>query len=478
VGPHRLVRQTARGGVLTFAGQACRIGVNFIATVCLARLLSPTEYGLFGMASVLTGFAAMFADLGLNQAALQREHISQEQQSALFWVNVLAGVGFTLLGLALSPLAGWFYGEVVVMRIVAALSFTFLIAALGGQHLTVLRRDMRFKQIVITDISAMVGGVLVAIACAKRLGLWALVAQQLTSALLATAGYWLASKWRPDLPRRTAQVREMLHFGAQVTGFRLVNYLARNFDNVLLGRVHGPHVLGLYSRAYSLFVLPLSNINAPIGAAVIPGMSRAQAEPAVFREIYLGALQIVVWLSVPLSMALIAVADPLIPALLGQKWHDVIPIFRLLGICGFGQAIGNTMGWVYTARGEGARMLRWGLFSSSAVVLSFVVGVPFGAEGVALAYSLTTCLLVPIGVRLALKGSPISERDVYLLLAKPLVLSSALALAAFAACHWLQGVPLRLGAAFAIYAFGALLVLQWPGSRASLRALKQRLAAT
>jgi O-antigen/teichoic acid export membrane protein len=474
--PHRLVVQTARGGLVTFAGQACRIGINFVATVCLARLLSPADYGLFGMATVLTGFAAMFADLGLNQAALQREQISQEQQSALFWLNALVGLGFTLLGLLLSPLAGWFYGEKVVTRVVALLATTFVISALGGQHLTVLRREMRFRRIVVTDVCSMLGAVIAAIACAKPLGVWALVVQQLANACFTTLGYWLGSKWRPSFPKRAADMRNMLHFGAQVTGFRLVNYLARNFDNLLLGRVHGAVVLGLYSRAYSLFVLPLSNINAPIGAAVIPGMSRAQNEPAVFREIYLGALRVVVWMSIPLSTALIAVADPLIPTLLGHKWGDVIPIFRLLGICGFGQAIGNTMGWVYVARGDGARMLRWGVFASTAVVVSFIVGVPFGAEGVALAYSVTTCLLVPIGIRQALKGSPISEKDVYRLLAKPLLLSASVGLAAFAACHWLVGVYLQLGVSFGIYLVTVALLLRSPEARQMLRSLRERLA--
>src|SRR5690349_13800056 len=142
----RLVGQTARGGMVTFAGQLCRIGINFVATVCLARLLSPSDYGLFGMATVLTGFAAMFADLGVIPAALQREHITHEQQSGLFWVNVAAGLGFTTLGLVLSPLAGWFYGERVVTHVVAALSVTFFLSSLGGQHLTVLRREMRFAR--------------------------------------------------------------------------------------------------------------------------------------------------------------------------------------------------------------------------------------------------------------------------------------------------------------------------------------------
>jgi O-antigen/teichoic acid export membrane protein len=474
--PHRVLRQTARGGVVSFAGQIGKVFINLLATVCLARLLTPAQYGLFGMATVITGFAGMFADLGLNQAALQREQISKEQLSGLFWVNQLVGAGFALAGVALAPLAAWFYGEPQVAKLVAALSLVFCISAVGSQHLVVLRRELRFSRIVAIDIGSLVGGVSAAIACASALGVWSLVVQQLVTPTLAALGYWQASRWRPMWLRRLPDIRSMLQFGAQVTGFRLVNYLARNVDNVLIGAVHGAHVLGLYARAYSLFVLPLSNINQPLSSAVIPGMSRAQLEPAVFRELYLGSLRAVAWMSIPVSSLLIALADPLIPFLLGGKWLEVVPIFRLLGICGFGQAISNTMGWVYIARGDGRRMLRWGIFASTAVIVSFFVGVPFGAKGVALAYSITTCLLVPIGIRLALKGTSIGERETYRVLAKPVLLSALVAAAAFGVCHVLGRGLLGLAAGLGLYALAALAVLRNPEAKRVLNSLRERLA--
>lgn len=182
-------------------------------------------------------------------------------------------------------------------------------------------------------------------------------------------------------------------------------------DNVLIGRFWGPESLGLYSKAYSLLLLPLRQINLPMTATAIPTLSRLQHDPERFRRYFLKAFSLVAFLTMPLVAYLIVMAQDVILLILGSKWIDAGPIFMILGISALIQPMVNATGWLYLATGQANRMLHWAFFSSSAIVLSFIIGLPHGIKGVAIAYTICTWLIVLPNLWHASRQSPVSLVD-------------------------------------------------------------------
>src|ERR1700733_14789792 len=207
-----------------------------VATVVLARLLTPADFGLVAMVTAITGLAQGFADLGLSEATIQHPEINHNQVSTLFWINVAIGLALTLIAVALAPLLAWFYREPRLRDITFLISLTFLIGGLRVQHDALLRRQMRFSSLAIRDIASYVVAVPVAILLAWRGACyWALVAMPLILNLSQMTLSWLMVRWVPGLPRRDAKVRSLIAFGGNIAASYLIFNLNNNADNVLIG---------------------------------------------------------------------------------------------------------------------------------------------------------------------------------------------------------------------------------------------------
>ncbi|MEH1875202.1 lipopolysaccharide biosynthesis protein [Nostoc sp.] len=405
--------RSVRGGAITMGAQILKFSLNLISNVVLARLLTPEDYGLIGMVTAVIGFVSLFKDLGLSMATVQKEKINHEQVSTLFWVNVALSVFAALLASALAPGIAWFYHEPRLIWITLALVSGFIFSGLGVQHNALLNRQMHYKALMLNDVISMFLGVIAAIIAALcGLGYWSLVIFPIVLGLVNTIGLWMACSWRPSAPAWQSGIGSMLAFGGNLTGFTAINYFARNLDNVLIGRFWGTQQLGLYAKAYQLLLLPINQINAPITAVAIPGLSRLQHDPQKFRQYYLKAISVIAFLTMPTIVFMIVASEEIIVFLLGYQWRDASIIFRLLSISALVQPICNTTGWLYISRGRTDYMFRWGLLSSSWLVTSFFIGLPYQAFGVALSYAIAMLLQAVPCIYFATRGTPITILDV------------------------------------------------------------------
>ncbi|WP_375513808.1 lipopolysaccharide biosynthesis protein, partial [uncultured Nostoc sp.] len=405
--------RSVRGGAVTMGAQVFKFSLNLISNVVLARLLTPQDYGLIGMVTAVIGFVSLFKDLGLSMATVQKEEINHQQVSTLFWVNVALSVFTTLVALALAPVIAWFYHEPRLIWITLALLSGFIFSGLSVQHNALLNRQMHYKALMLNDVIAMLFGVIAAIIAALcGLGYWSLVIFPLVSGFVNTIGLWMTCTWRPSAPAWQSGIGSMLAFGGNLTGFSTINYFARNLDNVLIGRFWGAQQLGLYAKAYQLLLLPINQINAPITAVAIPGLSRLQHEPQKFRRYYLKAISMIAFFTMPTITFMIVASEEIIVFLLGSQWRDASTIFRLLSISALVQPICNTTGWLYISRGRSDSMLKWGLLSSSWLVISFFIGLPHQAFGVALSYAIAMLLQAVPCIYFATRGTSITILDV------------------------------------------------------------------
>src|SRR6266516_4123177 len=427
----KLGTRTDRGGAVTIASQGVKFFIGIGTTVILARLLTPQAYGLIGMVAVMTGFISIFEDLGLSAATIQKEKITADQISTLFWVNVGLSFAVMLLTIAIAPGVAWFYGEPRLTLITMGFAGGLLFGGLTVQHEALLRRQMRFGALAAIEIISIVAGLIVAINLAWRgAGYWSLVANQLVQGLTYAIGIWMVIGWRPGWPVRYSGVRSMFAFGGNLTGFHVINYFARNLDNMLIGRFWGSWQLGLYAKAYQLLLLPIDQINTPIAAVAIPALSRLTDSPERYRKTYLRILEKVAILTMPGVAFMIASSDWIVQLVLGPQWSEASRIFALLGIVGLVQPIANTTGWLFITQGRTGDMFRWGLIGSSIMIVSIIAGLPWGAMGVATSYSVVFLLVAtPLLFWFVGRHGPVRTLDFYRTVA-PIAVAALCALAA------------------------------------------------
>ena len=196
-----------------------------------------------------------------------------------------------------------------------------------------------------------------------------------------------------------------------MTAFDFANYFARTADNILVGRFLGADALGLYSRAYSLFMLPISQIRGPLFQVAMPALSTLRVEPERFRRYFSRVLDLTAVLTVPLGVCCVLEADFIVEVFLGSQWTSLVGTFRILAIAGIIQPTASTAGLVLISRGHTARQLRLGLANSAVVVVGFVAGLPFGIEGVASGYVIMSYIMAVPAVCYSFAGSPVAFSD-------------------------------------------------------------------
>ena len=473
--------RSARGGVVILAAQGCKFVLSTAAAIVLARLLAPEDYGLIGMVAIIVGFLGMFQYLGLSTATVRWAELSHAQVSNLFWLNIGLSATIMLLALGSAPLVAWFYHDSRLIGITAGYAVIVLLTGLSIQHEAILMRQMRFGVTAVIEIAAMAIGLgAAAIAAWYGAGYWALVLNQFVLALVTIVGVWTACKWRPGLPARGADVRSMLSYGGNLTGFNLMSYFSRNLDNALIGKFWGPYQLGIYSRAYQMLLMPMAQINGPLMSVAVPALSRLADSPARYRAAYLKILEKIAMITMPGVVFMIASSDWLVVFLLGAQWRGAARIFTWLGVAAIIQPVTRSALWLFTTQGRARELFVWGILSAVIAVLSIVAGLPWGATGVAASYAATDlCITTPLLFWYAGRRGPVRSSDFYRTIG-PAIAASLCSLAALLVSRpWLEGwshLIARLGVAFVITIAVSLAVFAaLPAGRLAMRSFKETL---
>lgn len=408
----RLRQATIRGSIATFFAQISRVSIGLISLAVLARLLRPADFGLFAMAATLVGLVSVVKDLGLTNAVVQTPTIEHKHVSNLFWVNLCFGAALAGLLASLAPVAADFYGDARLVELIRSLSLVFIVDSAGAQHRAILRRRMELKKLALIETAGYAGGAISAITVAAATQTyWALTAPLIATSVLTTSALFVFCPWRPSAPIRDVPIRSLLSFGGYLSTFNVLTYLFRNLDNVLIGRYLGAVHLGVYANAYSLLMLPVSQINAPLTAVAIPALSRLGASPDIFVRFYKRALELTCLVTMPAIVFMLIEARTIVLLIFGEQWIDVVDVFRALGPAAFIGAVNIATGWVYLSLGNVKRQLIAGLFNSTFTAISFVIGINYGIIGVAYALSASMVLLRIPSIIYCYRGTPLRFCD-------------------------------------------------------------------
>jgi O-antigen/teichoic acid export membrane protein len=443
-----LKEKTIRGGFARLLAQAANFILRLGSLMVLARLLTPKDFGLVGMVTAFTGVLILFRDFGLSSAAIQRATVTQEQLSTLFWINLSVGVVLALLSVALAPAIAAFYHEPRLIGITAVLGLGFLFNAAGVQHSALLQREMRFTAMAVINTIALIIGTALAIGGARAgAGYWALVIMTVIMPLVSTLGFWLATAWIPGAPRKKSGIRSMVRFGGAVTLNGLVAYIATNCDKILLGRFWGVDALGLYGRAYQLVNIPTDNLNQAAGEVAFSALSRLQDDAQRLRNYFLKGYSLVLALTVPITIACALFTNDITLVILGKKWVATAPILRLLAPTILVFAVANPLFWLLSSLGLVKRSVKMSFVIAPVMIGSYLIGLPYGPRGVALAYSAGMLLWIFPLIAWAVHGTVVSVKDILLAVFRPLASSVVAGIAAFGVhslCGQLFPSPVRL----------------------------------
>ncbi|MFW6116164.1 MAG: lipopolysaccharide biosynthesis protein [bacterium] len=382
----------ARQGVIWLSGsRAVEHILSFFISAILARLLTPADYGLLGMATVILSFLGRFADLGTGTAIIQQRDLNDEKLSSIFWLNALLGATSGGLLFLAAPLIARFYREPTVQPVIAVLAATVPLQALAIVPDYLLRRRLQFDRWVARGLSAVLaGGALGLAIAAVGGGVWALVAQQLGQASVGLVALWIAVDWHPRLVFRAGDIREISGFTSGVVGFNFLNYLARNVDNLLIGRFLGSDPLGLYTLAYRLMRYPVQTLSGVASQALFPVFSRMQDDQNRLSSAYIRTARYILSLSIPITVGMALTAEDFLVVLFGPQWREASSLLTYLALASLLQPATSLYTAVIWARGYTRWQLRYATIQSGMLIVGFAVGLRWGSDGVALSYLITT----------------------------------------------------------------------------------------
>lgn len=373
--------------------QVFRVAVQLVGLLLLSRLLSPEDFGLVAMVSIVTNLAGLLRDMGTAAAVIQKQTLENEIILTAFWLNCIIGVALGMGIAGLSGLLAAIFHAPALVGLLLLVAVAFPITGSGTVHQALLERASRFSVIARVEIIAALCGLGVAlIAAYAGAGAYSLVLQTLAVAVLSTVQLWFASGWRPRWYWSTARLRELSGFSSNLFAFNIVNYFSRNADNMVVGRWLGASSLGAYSLAYRIMLFPLQNLTVVATRALFPVFSRQQTAPGEMAGLYLRTLSVIAFFTAPLMAGLFVLRVPFVHVFLGEKWSSVAGLIAWLAPVGFIQSLVSTTGTVFMAGGRTDTLFRLGVLGAVLQVSSFLIGVHWGVTGVAAGYFIANLL--------------------------------------------------------------------------------------
>lgn len=401
------------GGIWIMAGQAGGHSLRILSLVVLARLLTPADYGLFAMVAVLINFIQMFKDIGLNAATIQSKEISHAQVSNLFWCNAAISLMLGLIVAASSPLVAWFYDREELFYITLLLSTTFPISGLIVQHIALLQRRLRYRDVSIIQIASVVVGIASGIIAAYAgLGYWALVIMELSGVICTTVFALVFCPWIPSLPDRTVKIMHFLRFGGYLMGSYFFEYISNNVDKLLIGKYLNPAILGQYTKASDLSFLPVRKVSYPLVSLGVSTLSRLQDEPERYRRYYLFAQETLIIALGPFFALGFVCSRSLFNLFLGSQWLEAAPIFSWFCILTFATAATSATRWLFISQARTRAFFYYSVLSCIVSCLSFILTIRYGIMVLTITYAAVTVLFrTPLSIIISARTGPVGVID-------------------------------------------------------------------
>lgn len=370
--------------------------VGLLKISVLARFLEAEDFGLMALVTFVLGFMNLFMDMGLTSAILHKQDISEYEYSSLYWVNVIISlILFGLINLLSLFIAG-FYDEPKLTKLIPLMAVSIIFSALGRQFKTIEQKYLNFRYIAIIDVLGAIFGLFIGVLFAVLdYGVYALVYAALTQYVISNSIYFIRGLTSQGLlfHFNYSETKPFLKIGAYQVGSQIVNYLNRDLDILLIGKLFGSEVLGGYSLAKQLVQRPMQILNPIITKVASPVLSLIQNDKIKLKNKFLSFLNLVATANFTAYGLLVFLAHPLVLLLYGSNFIDVVILVQILSVYMFIRSVGSPVGSLVVATGRTDLEFYWNLFVLLLSPGIIFVGAQFSVEMVGYALIISTLLL-------------------------------------------------------------------------------------
>lgn len=316
------------------------MGISFISNIVLARLLTPDDFGCIGMLMIFIALSNTFIDGGFGSALIQKKRPTSEDYSTIFYWNIFLGVVLYAVLFFCAPLIADFYNIPLLTEVLRVQGIILVINALGIIQANQLRKQLKFKAIAQVTLAASIFSVVVAIAMAYMgYGVWSLVAQQITSSLVATLLYWIYSYWRPIMVFSKKSFKELFSFGSFMLMNNLINTFCNNLNGLLIGKFFNASSMGYYTQAKKLEDVFSLSIEGVVIQVTYPVLVEVKDDYARLKNALKQFNALLLYIITPLMLFLNLFSVPIITFLFGEKWLPSVPFLEILAFQGIALAI-------------------------------------------------------------------------------------------------------------------------------------------
>lgn len=428
-----LKKQTVSGIKWTFVASIAQRALSLVATVVLARILSPADFGLFALAFVMIDGFGIFKSLGFDSALVRRkDDIEKAANTAFFLIPAMGLILFVIL-LILAPIGAKFLNHPDVANIIRVLAVIFVISCFGKVPQTILYRDMKFKYKSIADMSATTIYVSTAIILALAgYGVWSLVIAYVLKNIVQISVEWYFSGWKPKFEFDKEIAWDMFHFGKYVLGSGIVWFLSTNLDNIVIGKYLGISMLGFYAIARNASNILNDYLLGKTAFIMYPAYSKIQENPEDVKRVMLKTLKYVSMVAIPFSFALSIFAPDILRIVFGAKWLPAAGVLRILAFAGMLGSLGSAIWPIFLARGKSKADLQVNLIQ---VAVFFVLVIPLSLKfqliGAGIAVLLSNIFSFAVGLFRTKQILQIRFLEVFQAVRSSLLCSLSMALAAY-----------------------------------------------
>lgn len=366
----------------------------------LARLLTPSDFGLIAMVMAIMAFVQVLSDLGVSNAIIHYQDITQSQLSSLYWLNVCVGFGLMLTIMILSyPISTLLFKQPDLQPLLMLLSFTVLLTAAGQQLRVMAEKALRFSVLAKIELTCVLFGFFTAIGWALvSPSVYALLAGTMVSEAIKSLLLWCFATqgWRPTCRLKLGEIQHFLKFGAYIMANNFINSVNMQADVLIAGRLFPAVSVGLYSAPRNLSLKIAGAINPVVSRVGLPLMAQAQHDKTFLKTVYLKTMRMTASINFPIYLALGVFSNEIITLVLGPRWHDSAQLLTLLAIWGMFRSCGNPVGSLLLAVGKADVSFKWNLCLFFIVPPFLWVAAQWGIEGLAAGQAiLMATLLIP-----------------------------------------------------------------------------------
>ncbi len=378
-----LKKKTVKGVAWTSLNQVLNLGLGFVMGIILARLLSPSDYGLLAMIAVFNAIAFAFLDSGFGSALIRKPDLTEDDNTTAFFFNLTAGVVLFGIIWVIAPWVSVFYDKPILTPLLRAEGSLLIVSSFKLVQNTQLTRALNFKaKMIIRVVSTVLGGVSGIVAAYCGLGVWALVTMHVVDAIISLILLWIISPWRPRGRWSKKSFSYLWGYGSKLLASGLLDTIYGNIYPIVIGKFYSAADLGQYTRAKQYAGMPSGTLTGVLQQVTFPVLSQIQEDTERLGNNYRRMLRFTVFIVFPVMIGMAALASPLVIALVTDKWAQCVPYLQIICFSSMWYPVHAINLNLLQVKGRSDLFLRLEIIKKALITVVVFVCVPFGIVGI------------------------------------------------------------------------------------------------